>query len=715
MLAADRPPRAWLLLGLLLILVSQTPSVPAQAQAVSAGSLDLSFGGDGIVTTDFDNLHEHLRAVTVQSDGKIVAAGYTQEGHSFDFAVVRYNAAGKLDTSFGTNGKVTTDFGYHAHIHSMALQPDGKIVVVGHTFTRRSDDFMMARYNANGTLDASFGTNGKVTTDFNGGFDYAFGVAVQPDGKIVVSGSVTVGGTYDFGVARYNADGSLDTSFGTNGKVTTEFAPPQGKTQGDQSQALALQSDGKIVAAGYSYTSKPGGEVSSDFALARYNKNGSLDTSFGTNGKVTTHFGNGNDRIYKLAVQPNGKIVAMGRSFSDTNDEVDFEVARYNPDGSLDTSFGGDGKVRTDLGYGEYGYAGGVQPDGKILVAGYLYDAALGDAPASHDQLVVRYNANGSLDTSFGGDGVVRTDIGGEDQVYALALQPDGKILVAGNSGIGGNYDFAVARYHGRAQQQTRSGGGSSGGGSGSAGGGGRSAGGGGGGSAGGGGGSAGGGGGSAGGGGGGETAVSESLPPGASELFEDVSEGAWYESAVTWMILHRVTTGCAPDRFCPEQTLTRQQFVTFLWRAAGKPTPTYQGSEAFADVTEGGYSDQAIGWAVSNQITIGCTPGAHGDPTWRFCPTDPLTRGQMATLLYRHTEADYQGQPSFYIDVQPEDFYSDGVVWLTDFLVVPGCHHTRFCPNRDATRAEAALFINGVAIRPHIWGEGNTSFIPQP
>ncbi len=146
------------------------------------------------------------------------------------------------------------------------------------------------------------------------------------------------------------------------------------------------------------------------------------------------------------------------------------------------------------------------------------------------------------------------------------------------------------------------------------------------------------------GGGGGSDDGGGEELPPRASELFEDVAPGVWYESAISWMILHRVTSGCTITMFCPENNLTRQQFVTFLWRAAGRPTPTYLGSEAFSDVTEGVYSDPAIGWAVSNGVTVGCTPGDFGDPGWRFCPTQHVTRGQMSTLLYRHVEADYPG-----------------------------------------------------------------------
>lgn len=180
-------------------------------------------------------------------------------------------------------------------------------------------------------------------------------------------------------------------------------------------------------------------------------------------------------------------------------------------------------------------------------------------------------------------------------------------------------------------------------------------------------------------------------------------------------MILHDVTRGCTPTMFCPDQELTRRQFVTFLWRAAGAPTPEYLGSEAFADVEEGAYADQAIGWAVSREVTKGCSAGSFGDPDWEFCPGQPVTRGQMATLLYRHVEADYPGRSTPYGDVESGSYYESGVAWLTDFQVVPGCGSQLFCPDRNATRAEAALFINGVAIRPHLWGPGNTSFIPQP
>ena len=225
--------------------------------------------------------------------------------------------------------------------------------------------------------------------------------------------------------------------------------------------------------------------------------------------------------------------------------------------------------------------------------------------------------------------------------------------------------------------------------------------------------GTAGGGGGTGGGGtGGGGTDIEQAK---ASEVFTDIDPGVSYEPAVTWMILHDITRGCAPALFCPLANLARQRFVTFLWRAAGEPTPRNLGSEVFADVMEGGYADQAIGWAASSGITVGCTEGRLGDPDWHFCPSQLVTRGQMATLLYRHVEADYIGTTTPYTDVEPDRFYATGIAWLTDFEVVPGCNAVLFCPNRSATRAEAALFINGTAIRPHIWGEGNTRLMPQP
>ena len=240
-------------------------------------------------------------------------------------------ASGALDATFGIGGKVTTDFaGDSDEARGVVLQPDGKIVAAGAANTEGSrdrgsgGDFALARYNPNGALDATFGTGGKVTTDFNGDDDAAFGVVLQPDGKIVAAGAAkTSYRGQDFALARYNPNGTLDATFGTGGKVTTDF-------NGDDDAAfgVVLQPDGKIVAAGAAKTSYRG----QDFALARYNPNGTLDATFGTGGKVTTDF-NGDDAAFGVVLQPDGKIVAAGAANTegsrDRGSGGDFALARY--------------------------------------------------------------------------------------------------------------------------------------------------------------------------------------------------------------------------------------------------------------------------------------------------------------------------------------------------------------------------------------------------
>ena len=363
-------------------------------------------------------------------DGKIVVAGVSF-GVYGNFALARYLIDGSLDTSFGTNGLVTTDFGADSsdYGYSVALQPDGRIVVAGNS----SSNFALARYQPDGSLDTSFGTNGLVTTGFGASSD-GYSVALQPDGKIVVAG-YNYGSSSNFALARYQPDGKLDTNFGTKGLVTTDF----GADTSDYGYSVALQPDGKILVAGSS------GEYPNDnFALARYQPDGSLDTSFGTNGLVTTDFGAG-DVGYSVALQPDGKIVVAGYS-SDYSTFVRFALARYLPNGSLDSGFGTNGLVTKDFGAGtsDYGKSLALQPDGKIVVAGFTSGSSIFLSFA-----LARYQPDGSLDTSFGTNGLVTTDFGAEDRGYSLALQPDGKIVVAGSSNEfpNGNVDFALARY----------------------------------------------------------------------------------------------------------------------------------------------------------------------------------------------------------------------------------------------------------------------------
>ena len=321
------------------------------------GALDPGFGTAGRVTTDFAGSFALASAMALQADGKIVLAGAGQNS----FALVRYLPRGKLDRSFGTAGKVVTTSGLEARARGLALQSDGKIVVVGDNITDFSDsnaDFVLMRHLSDGTLDPSFGDgDGMVTTDFSS-HDNAFDVALDSNGKILVAGTVRVGTVGMFAVARYQADGDLDTTFGNDGIVTIDF----GNDDGGSANAIRIQSDGRIVAAGRAALPPAGsGNV---FALVRLLSDGSLDQSFNGTGTVATDFGNfAND----LGLQADGKIVAGGGG-------VEFDAARYLPDGSLDTAFGGDGKVALAFTPDRPATVNAlaIQPlDGRLVLAGW--------------------------------------------------------------------------------------------------------------------------------------------------------------------------------------------------------------------------------------------------------------------------------------------------------------------------------------------------------
>jgi uncharacterized delta-60 repeat protein len=322
--------------------------------------------------------------------------------------------AGDLDPSFDADGKAITDFGKSEFAGGMAIQRDKKIVVVGHdTETdppRYIRDFVLARYLSNGSLDAAFG-GGRVRTDFAGASDSAEGVAEQPDGKLVVAGSSGA----QFAFARYNADASLDSTFDGDGKALISFGAGFGGAN-----AVALQPDGRIVAAG-----EASGPTSNDFALARLDPNGSVDTTFG-GGVVLTDLSGAEDVVTSLAVQADAKIVAVGIA----HPSGDVLLARYAPNGSLDASFDGDGKVRTALLCCAIWPRSAVQADGKILVA-------------AGSQLI-RYNADGSLDSGFGTDGRVSTTTNRSD---AVAVQSDGRIVLAGIPRNVAVHGFVVNRY----------------------------------------------------------------------------------------------------------------------------------------------------------------------------------------------------------------------------------------------------------------------------
>lgn len=361
---------------------------------------------------------------------------------------------GNLDPTFGSGGSVRTDFsGNIDRANAVAIQPDGKIVAAGSSFssTKTVEDFIVARYNPNGSLDKRFGNNGKITTDFFRNVDSISALVIQPDGKIVVAGVAQLAGTGGtprvFALARYTSDGRPDPSFGNGGSLTTSF----GGTFAAAS-AIMLQPDGKIVVAGTADFNPrvPGSGL--DFALARYHTNGSLDASFGDAGKVVFDFFGSFDQANAAALQPDGKIIVVGSaSYDSANTDIGFALTCINPDGSTDFGFGSGGKQITDF-FGAGAKANGVvlQSDGRFVVAGTASDSAT--RPVATDFALARYNADGSLDSSFGvgGETSVPFSDSATEQANALALAPDGKIIVAGTAfkTFSAPPDFALRRYN---------------------------------------------------------------------------------------------------------------------------------------------------------------------------------------------------------------------------------------------------------------------------
>ncbi|HEY0426787.1 MAG TPA: FG-GAP-like repeat-containing protein [Pyrinomonadaceae bacterium] len=401
-------------------------------------------------------------SLTVGTKPLITILRYNTDG-SLDSS---FGSGGITRTAIG-NGTDTAN--------SVVLQPDGKIVIAGSTYIGiapsgdANTGFALARYNPNGSLDTSFGNGGVVVTDFFPTLDQAFEVLLQTDGRIVAAGFVTPGasndGLYDFAVVRYNANGSIDTSFGAGGHTFTDFTAGH-----DVAYSAVLQADGKIVLAGV--TSLPN-TPNLHFALARYNPDGSLDTSFDDDGRVTTTFpGSSTELARSVKLARDGKLIVVGNANfgAVTESKNDFALARYNTDGSLDLSFDGDGRrVYGVTGGGsensEYGYDLVVQSDNKIIVVGgsRLFTRPQG---ADVDFEIFRLNPNGSIDSSFGTSGnETYTDFGeifyppdppiygtghSGEPVFGMAatLQPDGKLIVTGGTAFSRNrHDFGVARY----------------------------------------------------------------------------------------------------------------------------------------------------------------------------------------------------------------------------------------------------------------------------
>ena len=426
------------LLGLVMVFGLGAPSTAAP------GQLDVGFGVAGLRTMDLGGTYDWAYATALQPDGKILAAGVTNARGTYDFAVARYFPSGELDPSFADHGVAITDFGRSWDwAYALGLQPDGGIVVAGVSDRSGSRDFALARYTAGGQLDSSFGNGGLVLTPVRPlTTDIIHGIVIQPDGKIVAAGvtyddKVSLRPHGDFMVARYTPKGELDPAFGVGGVTTTNF---DGESY-DEPFAVVLQPDGRIVLGGSSNTGGGIGRImgADNLALARYLPNGLADPSFGQGGRVVVDAGAMQESIRALALQPDGSIVAAGR----TNGEKrgDLLLARFAPNGALDPTFGGPrtGMAINDLGTAEEGLTSvALTPDGSIIAGGVVAPSPNGD------MAVLRYDRRGRIDRSFGHNGLATADFGGrDDRLRSIALQSDGKIVAVGST----ETDFALARF----------------------------------------------------------------------------------------------------------------------------------------------------------------------------------------------------------------------------------------------------------------------------
>ncbi len=426
----------WIVLGIALS-VPVLALVAATAFA-AAGGLDTSFAGDGKRTTTFSSSTDQGYDVAIQANGRIVVAGSAGPMSSPAFAIARYGTAGGLDHGFSGDGKRTVVFSPVVDEgHAVAIAPNGRIVVAGDAYAVPGGggglDFAVARLMPGGGLDPSFSSDGKAVSDFGNGAasDAGRAVAVQSDGKVVVAGQSVQGadGT-ELAVERFRADGSPDPGFAGDGTRVTSFG---NGSASDSGQDVAIQPNGKIVVAGRSDQPATG----TDFAVARFNPNGSLDKSFSGDGRRTITFSPGIDLGLGVAVH-GGRIVVVGTSGGATDD---FAIARLHADGSLDHTFSGDGKRVAAFGTAaDQAYDVAIQGNGRILVAGASSQNVTG-----LDFAIARFKADGSLDPTFAGDGKRLTSFDGGDVARGLALQQNGRIVVAG----GDSEDFAVARYLG--------------------------------------------------------------------------------------------------------------------------------------------------------------------------------------------------------------------------------------------------------------------------
>ena len=396
--------------------------VSPHAAAAAPGDLDPGFGVGGIATTDL-GVDASVLGVQLRADGRIVVGGVAW-GDTTAVALARYTSAGALDPTFGAGG--TTVGGAFDFVNSVVFPADGAVLAgVAVPFGGPCCQFAVARFTGDGASDPAFGSGGVAA--ISSARANVLGLAVQTDGKIVA-----VGNADGLMIARFHANGVLDASFGASGTVVRA---------GAAANAVVLQPDGKIVVAGHEMV-----DGTTHVMVARYDATGTPDATFGSGGSVTTVI-DARSAAVGLALQNDGKVVVAGHARRADGRHV-FVAVRYETSGTTDAGFGTAGVVRAELERNAFAYAVAVQPDGKIVLGGEAEHATTGLSLLA----LARLDGNGALDAGFGTGGVVTTSGGGDfDAVWQLRLQPDGKIIAGGWSTDGATFRMRlmVARFLG--------------------------------------------------------------------------------------------------------------------------------------------------------------------------------------------------------------------------------------------------------------------------